>query len=246
MIVANKQRFYEALEQYRFLYVGGAFGTGKTLLTVAIAEKKKKKDYRVLANFPLVFNSNLSPDLLDGLDRCVIILDEAGSRLLDSRAWNSKSSAAMLEVMDYARKQDLFFLMPSHTPVDKRARDLVVARNQVGMRFFSMLGLDRLFWHYFAQPVQDEKFGFMLLAPYAYFDLYDTKAIPGVYGDGVSLVLQKFQEQFAFDEEKAAAARDRIFEILENGQTLPALRPGGPSIEGPTGRGAVVSEGESS
>lgn len=231
-VVIGSSRFWSELELNRLVYIGGTYGSGKTLLSVAIAEHWFRRGYRVIANFPCVFNSDITPDLLDSLKRVCIVLDEAGARLLDARSWNSADSKMLLSVMDYCRKQELFFILPSATTVDKRARKLAIARNLRASRALDAVGLGRLLWMYVGIPSQDDRFSFPLFAPYAYFGCYDTTAIPGVYQDALALLLYRFQERVAVDREASAAAAARMEAVLESGRSIPGLRLGPWSFEG--------------
>jgi len=237
---------WEDIEQYRLVYIGGAYGTGKTLLTVPICEHYHKLGYRVFANFALAFNSPLTPDLLtSGLRKAVIVLDEAGSRYLDARSWNSGANKGLLSVMDYCRKQELVFLFPSKTEIDKRARQLTIGRNLVGHKLLLGLGLGEVLWHYFSFPIQAARSTFWLLCPYAYYGLYDTVCIPGAYGDGVAMLLQDFQEMYSYDVGRAEAARVEMRERLLDGESVPPLLPGGAAPTGPTpGSSGARSKGD--
>jgi len=217
-------RFWEEVMLNRLVYIGGTYGSGKTLLSVAIAETLYRKGMRVLANFPCVFNSDVTPDMLEDLRDTCVVLDEAGSRLLDARSWGAAESKALLGTMDYCRKQRLVFVMPSATPVDKRARKFAVARNLRAGRFLDTVGIGRFIWTYVGLPSQDERFMFPLLAPYAYFGTYDTEAIPGPFQDALALLLQRFQRRVTVDAEATQAAAQELTERLEAGETIEGLR----------------------
>lgn len=217
-------RLIEEIEQNRLVYVGGTYGSGKTLLATAIAERYYRRGYRVLCNYPCVFNSDITSDMLDDLWRCVIVLDEAGARLLDARSWSSSDSRDLLSVMDYCRKQDLVFVMPSATPVDKRARRLSVIRNLRAGRFLSVCGLSSFIWLFIGIPSQDQGFQAPLLCPYAYFGTYDTMAIPGPFQDALALLLQRFQRRVTVDAEATQEAARELTERLEAGETIEGLR----------------------
>ena len=126
--------------------------------------------------------------------------------------------------MDYCRKQRLIFLMPSATPVDKRARKFAILRNLKGGRFLDTIGLGRFLWLYVGVPSQDDKFSFSLVCPYAYFNTYDTTAIPGPYQDALALLLQRFQSRVSVDREAVDKATNEMTERLEGGETIPGLR----------------------
>jgi len=212
------------LEQYRVIFIGGAFGSGKTLLSVALAERLKRRGYRVIANFPCLLNDDITPDMLSGIKKTVLIFDEGGARLLDARSWNSKENKDFLHTIDYCRKNDIYFIIPSATTVDKRARRLSIQANLRGKRFLSTFGLSPFCWPFFAVPEQDIGFSFMLFFPYAYFPLYSTLSIPGIYEDALSIVIQRFQHDVSVDREQSAKRAAEVVEHLESGGVVPGLR----------------------
>jgi hypothetical protein len=225
MILSTHGRFYEDLESYRALFFGGAKGTGKTLASVVIGEYYWRKGYKFFSNFRCDMNSDLTPDLLEnGLRDSVIVYDEAGNRGLDSRDWSSQYSKQLLHVMDYARKLNLIFLFPSATEVDKRARQMACGRNKVGERLIKSLGLNSMFWHWFVDPMQDTRYTMWLLTPYAYYDLYSTKYIPTSWDDARMAIMNDFLAKYAFDAKAAQDAKQKMLDMLRQGETIPALR----------------------
>lgn len=244
MIVSKD--FWECFKQYCGCYIGGVKGTGKTLLASAIAEEVSNrwrvpaddlKDfttwgggsprYRVFSNFPLAFNSDITPDLLDGdgLHHALIIIDEAGSRWASARNWNDKAQNEALSVTDYARKQELFFITPSASSVDKSLREFTIFRNMIATKLLTAVGLGEIAWHYIARPVGQKPFGFFLWFPYAYYPIYSTRFIPGVHADAVIMLMNTFQKRYAYDRTKAEAARAALEQTLKEGGTIPALLP---------------------
>jgi hypothetical protein len=248
-------QLFKDLFQYCGAYMGGSKGTGKTLLATAIAESFVTRPlpdgdaedprfqpwpdgigarWRCFANYKLWFNSPLTPDLLDlegpGLHHALIIIDEAGSRFAGARSWASKAQQEALNIVDYARKQRLFFITPSASAVDKKLRELNITRNLVGMDFLDKYGMGDLVWHYIADPVGKEPYGFFLWFPYVYFGTYDTDQIPGAIEDAVVMLVQEFQKRYQYDAEAAKKEAQEMKGQLESGGVIPANRPAPPDI----------------
>lgn len=262
----TSETIFQALDQYCGAYLAGPKGTGKTLLSVVLTEELKnrridKQDqksplyspwvgdrpaWRIFANFMYESNSDITPDLLDengpGLHHAIIILDEVGSRYAGARSWGNAEQQKALGVVDYARKQRLYFITPSASAVDKKLRELEVFGNIQARWFFKSLGLNDVVWHYLARPLGNKPFGFFLWFPYAYYGLYDTNQIPGPYEDAVFLLIRKFQERYVFDAEKARLAAEKYEAELLAGRVVPGLRPsrarpsdgGSPAREAPS------------
>jgi len=162
----NHREFIWYVTNYKTLNIRGRYGSGKTLLSVALAYELWKQNYikHILASFPM----NGMKNQLDGIDGdFVMLLDEAGL-ILDSREFGRNASKEWLKDL---RKRKIILVLPSVIDVDKRFRQVVVQR-------IFMFG--NIFWIYRYQVgdglgVEDGWFG--LWKPSWYFGTYDTDYI---------------------------------------------------------------------
>ena len=247
MIVSSE--FWNKFKQYQGCYLGGPKRTGKTLASVCIAEELKLRwrvpsedltdkvftpwrgvpQWRVYANFPLVYNDDLTDDLISldgpGLHHALVIVDEAGSRWANARSWGDKQQQDALSVVDYAGKQRLFFVSPSASTIDKKLREFNIFRNLFGQDFLARFGLGDVMWSYSAHPIGNKPFFFFLFFPYAYYGLYETLAIPGPTEDAVLMLVRKMQDRYKFDAARAAAASAAIEQQIKETGSYPLSKP---------------------
>lgn len=102
-----------ALSHVRLAWFRGLFGTGKTLLSVALFYDLWSHGWRgsVFAPFPVKFPSS---DSRSGF----LVLDEAGT-VFSSRSFADKSlSADALRAVSFLRKTDSYLVFPSYTKPD--------------------------------------------------------------------------------------------------------------------------------
>ncbi len=124
-LFTGADEFIYQFTQHRVAYIRGHFGSGKTLLAVALGVELWRLGLtdRIFTNFPMAgrcldYSQNR---------RGYVILDEA-SRVLDSRKFLMNSSDDWLYAM---RKRQMYLILPSKTEVDKRFRDLTIQRVQM-------------------------------------------------------------------------------------------------------------------
>jgi len=177
-MLIHADEFFSLLMQLRKAWIRGAYGSGKTLLAVALTEELFKRGLvdGCLSNIDTVFPERL--DYLkpsDGtLFRRVMLVDEA-HEVFDNRTsmTNDKRNGA------YLRKFKAYMIAPSIYPIDKRERPIIVWRDA------DFFGLGLLWiYHYildldYKLPASEKGFGwFALWRPSKYFDRYDTSAPP--------------------------------------------------------------------
>lgn len=205
LLFANS--FLEYLLLFRFVWVRGTLGSGKTLVSVAIMDHLFRLGMvkGVVSNFPTVFPPYVGRD--DGmvLDRGVIF-DEAWT-MLDARnsfVNDTKSYGA------FARKFRSYWIFPSVFQVDKRMRTLIVQRSgtlpfQKGWvyRWWVDLDYDNDF------PIEG---WFVLWNPQRYFGMYDTGYVP--VDDG-GIELRHLRTEMYLTDGKGAATGQQMRDYLE-------------------------------
>lgn len=163
-VFINVGRFREYFTKFRKLSIEGELGSGKTLLSVAMARWLWKEGFvdGVFANFPI------DPTFVPIVHTCVrscIILDEAWA-FADSR-----SSANQFEGYGaYVRKLKSFFIAPSIFKPDKRMRDMLAERT------IDLWMLDWWFYKWF--DIREREGWFILANPQSVYGFFDTEFIP--------------------------------------------------------------------
>lgn len=140
--------------------VTGKLGSGKSLFAVSFAFRYLTEGRRVVANFPMDFSGKpqrkhpravveVLPDLptaddLDSLGRGgpseresgVLIVDE-GARWLNSRDWNDKGRARVLDWLLHSRKRgwDVVLIIQHHNMLDKQVREGLAEMHVICRRF---------------------------------------------------------------------------------------------------------------
>jgi len=152
---------------YRVLNMTGHYGSGKTLLAVALAYELWKQDYvgKIYANFPM---AGRELEYVEGDTDFVMIIDETHI-VLDGRSFSKNATEKWLKDL---RKRNSVLFAPSIVGVDIRFRAVMIQRSM-------MIG--NMLWIYRWQI--DDGLGvhgswFALLNPKKYFGAYETKYSP--------------------------------------------------------------------
>jgi hypothetical protein len=163
----NIEEFFWTLANYRVLNIRGRYGSGKTLLSVALAYELWKRHLvdTIYSNFPMAGRS----EEYNKKENYVMIVDEP-QEIFDSRDYMRNETKPWLRGL---RKRKITVLLPGFSDIDVRFRKLVCQR---------MLLIGNFAWFYRWQI--DDGIGitygtFALLMPPKYFGAYDTKFLPG-------------------------------------------------------------------
>jgi KaiC/GvpD/RAD55 family RecA-like ATPase len=163
----NASELFWLATTYRVLNIRGHYGSGKTLLAVAMAYELWRKDYvgKIYANFPM---AGRELEYIEGDLNFVMIIDETHV-VLDARSFSKNASSKWLKDI---RKRNSILIAPSMTDVDVRFRKVMVQRS---------LMIGNLAWLYRWQV--DDGMGvhgnwFMIYKPSRYFGAYDTRYSP--------------------------------------------------------------------
>lgn len=167
--------FLRTLVGLRVLWLAGRFGGGKTLLSFALSSWLYKNGYinTVYSNIPSPICEPVTDDTR--FYKSALVLDEAWV-LLDAREYAKNVSRT---IGAFLRKYQLYLLLPSVFPVDKRFRALWCQRVFNGMTVGVPL------WVYAWRcdmGVMSDKGWFALVRPQQFFGSYDTMATPTTDG----------------------------------------------------------------
>lgn len=197
MIVSSK--FWQRLSMFRVLYLGGPFGSGKTLFAVAVAWRLYRAGFRVWSNVPVMFADDVTPSL--PLNTCVL-LDEA-RRYADARDWKKNQ----IGLVDYARHLRAYFLLPAAFDVDVRLRRFEIRR------IFPSVFRGSI-WLYSARSDYDTGFLVPLLGPRAFFSVYGaTSQGTGIVSDdSLFYILNAALAVLATDQDKERQAAGHLVE----------------------------------
>jgi len=159
--------FYATFRAYKFLWLKGRTGGGKTSLAYALALTLLKDGLieEIYANIPGVSSV---PSASDIPENCCIIIDEGG--LFLKKSADFEATCAML------RKLNNYVIIASVIPP---AREFAMLSVQRTINLARLIGVN--FWLYQWQLNYDyvrEKGNFMWTNPMAVFGLYDTDAPP--------------------------------------------------------------------
>lgn len=166
----------KALSYVRLAWLRGLFGTGKTLLSVALFFELWKSGWRgsIFSPFPVLSPSSLTSRA------GFLVLDEAGT-VFSSRSFADKSlSADALRAVSFLRKTDSYLIFPSYT-----RPDILFRRGLHVERVFALPSL--WVYRYWLPQSEDEEDNFSmaklkgyypLLFPSRYFRFYDTRFVP--------------------------------------------------------------------
>ncbi len=190
----NGSAFIENALAWRLTAIEGRLGSGKTLLSVALAKWLYDQSLvdGVFANFPI--DPTYIP-IRSEIRRSAVILDE-GWAFADSR----NSSKKFEGYGAYARKLDSFWFSPSVFRVDKRMGPLR-ARRLLDLWLFDV-------WLFEWEDVQGFKGKFLLRNYKEVYGRYDTKFIP--YDDG------GIKEQMLDEIKHSAGSTSRLFVVNQS------------------------------
>lgn len=165
-MLLGAERFIGMLETYRILHIDGRFGGGKTSLAVRIFVHFADKGYRLVTNTACVLADkleNLKPDEA-GMLKAVCLLDEGGNYFGDRE--DAK------ELVSYAAKLDLIYILPSFEPPHRRLKVLTV---QPVRNWFS-IGLPLIEYNYrLKSGMAEDKGKFLWLFPQEVYGLYSRQ-----------------------------------------------------------------------
>ncbi|HEY9758880.1 MAG TPA: hypothetical protein V6C97_27170 [Oculatellaceae cyanobacterium] len=177
MALIGWSEFRNYLGLYRVAAIIGRLGSGKTLLSVAIAHRLMLEHsvLRVWCNFPVGLEARELPDNLEELDKPTIKALMSDNVFLLDEAWDfadsRKSANDYSGYGAYVRKLRSYFIGASVYPPDKRMRAITVNR------VMSVVGLG--WWVYQYLLFDNSTKGMLILTnPAEYFGTYDTDWIP--------------------------------------------------------------------
>lgn len=167
-----------ALNYVRLAWLRGIYGTGKTLLSLAIYWELLRQGWhgKVFSPIPLV-----TPLVPDDCHSAILILDEAGT-VFSNRSFADKNlTGEVARAVSYLRKTDSYLLFPSYSRPDVMFRR--------GLHIESKFRLGKLVWFYNWWLPEDEETEdvykmakmrgvYPLLFPSRFFGTYDTLYVP--------------------------------------------------------------------
>lgn len=188
--------FFWLLRNYRVAFIGGHYGSGKTLLAVALGVHWWERGWcdHIYANIRL--KGDFYEETPEEIRDAYILYDESWQSL-DAREFGGKKSQRWLA---YLRKRNITLVLASVLTVDVRFRVLTVQR-----RF--ALG-DSLWWY--AWRVNDgfKPYGGALIIthPLRYGQVYDHKEVPPEWmgerlADGLSRIREPMGEERILTED---------------------------------------------
>lgn len=163
------------LAGYRVAAILGRYGSGKTLLAVALTEQLLRRRWAagVVSNLPLAIPGLRRVDEYASRPTTwptehVILADEAWSYLfIDATPKELKSFLA------YLRKNGNYLLLPTVLPLSRYVRSVEIEREFN----FAVLGLP--FWAYRIRLPGGDRDGIFYLSYRRYYGWYDTEYQPG-------------------------------------------------------------------
>jgi len=163
------------IENYRVVWLGGRYGSGKTALAFMIAHELMKtgRYHYIFSNTASVWNDDpdkavLRPDEagIETFIDCIIILDEAGEFMAtrsQAQAW-----------LSYLRKLNIVLILPSVLPPANDVRFVTVRRE------FDMSVIGIPIWFYkMSMSIGDidETHKFQWFLPQCIYGIYDTLSL---------------------------------------------------------------------
>lgn len=171
----------------RVIDIDGDYGSGKTLLAVALSYELVKGGYVDHIFAPIPIRGQCFD--LEVRSRWVMVLDEAHA-ILDARQYKDNKTDEWLRDL---RRRESIILTPAVEDVDKRFR-------KVQMRRWGMLG--NIVWFYEITSVRNDRekrlARFALFFPHYYFGAYSTVYSPT--HDGFEGMLKVASNEFEKDE----------------------------------------------
>lgn len=163
----NAAELFWLATTYRVVNIKGRYGSGKTLLSVAMAYEIWKRDLvgKIYANFPM---AGRELEYVEADMNFLMIIDETHI-VLDARSFSKNASQKWLKDL---RKRNSILIAPSIVAIDVRFRAVMIQRSM-------MIG--NLVWIYRWQI--DDGMGvhgnwFALVNPKKYFGAYETVYSP--------------------------------------------------------------------
>jgi len=165
----NIKEFLYHSTSYRVVNFTGSYGTGKTLISVALAFEYWRLGIidNIYTNFPM---SGRKQVYQKHDTKYCMILDEA-HQIVDSRSFAKNASEVWLDAL---RKKEAILLLPAVIDVDKRFRRLICQRSA---NLFNFIWIYR--W-LISDGIGRKEGSFFLVNPKYYFGSYSTKHTPSV------------------------------------------------------------------
>lgn len=119
-MLINAERFIELVATYRLCHIDGRFGGGKTALAVRLFPEFARRGYRMISNTACVWSDSTDDIQMDeaGMLHAYIMLDEGGLYFAE------KDDAK--ELVSYAAKMDLVYVLPSFEQPHRRLKVITV------------------------------------------------------------------------------------------------------------------------
>jgi hypothetical protein len=168
MRIIAGQVFLELLTFYRTCYLGGRYGSGKTLLAVALSGWLLSSGHvrQVVSNLPVAWASELNRG--DMRDLC-IVLDESWLYL--------QRRAAVARYAGFLRKFNHYLLLPSVFPVHRLLSFFAVRRLYNLYPFGLPVWIYQ--WRIASMPgIPPDKGYFVVYDPVSLYGYYDTAYVP--------------------------------------------------------------------
>lgn len=184
--------FLHNLHSFRTVRVDGRYGSGKTLLSVAIAKYFNEKfGYHIKSNVPVYLDGVVKDLPICNCEKCMatykdmlasgeLLFPQNHTLVIYDEAWltfrTGVSAKKMNDYLAFIRKVDLIMIMPSVLGLARDAAQLYVER--VGN--LGVLGLPIWIyqWGVTGKTVKDSGGKFVLWRPASYFGTYSTYAQP--------------------------------------------------------------------
>jgi hypothetical protein len=167
MPLLNSWEFLGQFAQVRTLWIQGKLGSNKSALAYRLALElvKKKMVKHIVSNCEDVCTSKFEDVILEnGLLNCVIITDEAGTFI--------RRRTEVDDYVNYARKQNLFYVFPSHKKPHEELRELTCRR----IMDWGIFGINvtSFKWWIGSGRNEDEQGTFHWLNPSEIYGVYNT------------------------------------------------------------------------
>ena len=174
------------LREYRFLWIEGRVGGGKTSFAVELAEFYAEKGYRVVANIPVAFAEDAREVNLmdDGMAHVFMILDEGGMWL--------PSDAAAKRFRAFLAKLDIMVVLSS---TEEPPRSFRRVRLEPEINFLKV-GLPMVFYRWALSRGRKEDSGkFLWMNPKSPWGKY-SRQYPAISANGLDTLMDRLVSQF--------------------------------------------------